>query len=137
MFTYVALPFQVKELTGSYLAVGLIGLVEIIPLVIFGLYGGVLADHMDRKRMIWVTEAAALFLSAILLINSLLPSPKLALIYIVAALFAAVDGLQRPSADAILPRLVEHKDLPAASALMSLRERRAYSSGTYERLGGK
>ena len=121
MFTYVALPFQVKELTGSYLAVGLIGLVEIIPLVIFGLYGGVLADHMDRKRMIWMTEFAALFLSTILLINSLLPSPKLAVIYIVAALFSAVDGLQRPSADAILPRLVEHKDLPAASALMSLR----------------
>jgi MFS family permease len=121
MFTYVALPFQVKELTGSYLAVGLIGLVEIIPLVVFGLYGGVLADHMDRKRMIWMTEFAALFLSTILLINSLLPSPKLAVIYIVAALFSAVDGLQRPSADAILPRLVEHKDLPAASALMSLR----------------
>jgi len=121
MFTYVALPFQVKQLTGSYLAVGLIGLVEIIPLVIFGLYGGVLADHMDRKRMIWATEFAALFLSTILLINSLLPSPKLAVIYIVAALFSAVDGLQRPSADAILPRLVEHKDLPAASALMSLR----------------
>ena len=121
MFTYVALPFQVKELTGSYLAVGLIGLVEIIPLVVFGLYGGVLADHMDRKKMIWVTEFAALFLSLILLINSLLPSPSLALIYIVAALFSAVDGLQRPSADAILPRLVEHKDLPAASALMSLR----------------
>ena len=121
MFTYVALPFQVKELTGSYLAVGLIGLVEIIPLVVFGLYGGVLADHMDRKKMIWVTEFAALFLSAILLINSLLSSPSLALIYIVAALFSAVDGLQRPSADAILPRLVEHNDLPAASALMSLR----------------
>ncbi|NDI25360.1 MAG: MFS transporter [Actinobacteria bacterium] len=121
MFTYVALPFQVKELTGSYLAVGLIGLVEIIPLVVFGLYGGVLADHMDRKKMIWVTEFAALFLSLILLINSLLPSPSLALIYIVAALFSAVDGLQRPSADAILPRLVEHQDLPAASALMSLR----------------
>jgi MFS family permease len=121
MFTYVALPFQVKELTNSFLAVGLIGLVEIIPLVVFGLYGGVLADHMDRKKMIWATEFASLFLSAILLINALLPEPKLALIYIVAALFSAVDGLQRPSADAILPRLVEHKDLPAASALMSLR----------------
>jgi MFS family permease len=71
--------------------------------------------------MIWATEFAALFLSAILLVNSLLPSPSLALIYIVAALFSAVDGLQRPSADAILPRLVEHQDLPAASALMSLR----------------
>jgi MFS family permease len=121
MFTYVALPFQVKELTNSFLAVGLIGLVEIIPLVVFGLYGGVLADHMDRKKMIWATEAAALCLSGVLLINSLLPQPKLILIYIVAALFSAVDGLQRPSADAILPRLVEHKDLPAASALMSLR----------------
>ena len=121
MFTYVALPFQIKELTNSYLAVGLIGLVEIIPLVVFGLYGGVLADHMDRKKMIWATEAAALCLSGVLLINSLLPQPKLILIYIVAALFSAVDGLQRPSADAILPRLVEHKDLPAASALMSLR----------------
>jgi MFS family permease len=61
MFTYVALPFQIKELTNSYLAVGLIGLVEIIPLVVFGLYGGVLADHLDRKRMIWATEFAALF----------------------------------------------------------------------------
>lgn len=121
MFTYVALPFQVKELTGSFLAVGLIGLVEIIPLVVFGLYGGVLADHMDRKKMIWITEFAALFLSAILLINALLPSPSLILIYVVAALFSAVDGLQRPSADAILPRLVEHSDLPAASALMSVR----------------
>ena len=121
MITYVCLPFQIKELTNSYLAVGLIGLVEIIPLVIFGLYGGVLADHMDRKKMIWATEATALCLSSILLINALLPQPKLALIYIVAALFSAVDGLQRPSADAILPRLVGHKDLPAASALMSLR----------------
>jgi MFS family permease len=121
MFTYVALPFQVKELTGSFLAVGLIGLVEIIPLVIFGLYGGVLADHMDRKKMIWATEFASLFLSATLLINALLPSPSLILIYVVAALFAAVDGLQRPSSDAILPRLVDHKDLPAASALMSMR----------------
>ena len=121
MITYVCLPFQIKELTNSYLAVGLIGLVEIIPLVVFGLYGGVLADHMDRKKMIWATEAAALCLSGVLLINSLLPQPKLILIYIVAALFSAVDGLQRPSADAILPRLVEHKDLPAASALMSLR----------------
>ncbi|MEY3109124.1 MAG: hypothetical protein RL730_1475, partial [Actinomycetota bacterium] len=53
MITFVALPFQVKELTNSFWAVGLIGMVEIIPLTIFGLYGGVLADHVDRKKMIW------------------------------------------------------------------------------------
>ena len=121
MITFVALPFQLKELTGSYLAVGLLGAVEVIPLIAFGLYGGVLADSVDRKKMVWATEAGALILVAILLGNSLLPNPSIAVIYIVAALFAVVNGLQRPSMDAMLPRLVSHEDLPAASALLSLR----------------
>ena len=121
MITYVSMPFQIKQLTDSYLAVGLMGLVEIVPLIVFGLYGGVLADHVDRKKMIWATEFAALALTSILLINSLIPNPKLWVLYLVGGLFAAVDGLQRPSSDAILPRLVGHDDLPSASALMSLR----------------
>jgi MFS family permease len=60
-------------------------------------------------------------LTSILVINSLQRHPHLTLIYIVTGLFAAVDGLQRPSANAILPRLVGHADLPAASAIMGLR----------------
>lgn len=121
MITYVAVPFQIKEMTNSYIAVGISGVVEIVPLILFGLYGGVLADYVDRKKMVWATEFASLILVAILLVNSLLPNPNLILIYVVIGLFAAVNGLQRPSADAILPRLVGHADLPAASALMSLR----------------
>jgi MFS family permease len=121
MVTYVAIPFQIKELTNSYVAVGIVGAIEIIPLILFGLYGGVLADYVDRKKMVWATEAAALVLSGILLLNSLSSDPKVWVIYVVAGLFASVDGLQRPSADAILPRIVGHHDLPAASALMSLR----------------
>jgi len=121
MITYVALPFQLKEITGSYIAVGLLGVVEIVPLIVFGLYGGVLADSVDRKKMIWATEAAALLLVLALLLNSSLWEPKVFVIYIIAALFAVVDGLQRPSLNAILPRLVNHADLPSASALMSLR----------------
>ena len=121
MITYVALPFQLKELTGSYLAVGLLGVVEIVPLIIFGLYGGVLADSVDRKKMVWATEAGALVLVLVLLGNSLMGSPETFIIYLVAAFFAVVDGLQRPSMDAMLPRLVSHEDLPAASALLSLR----------------
>ena len=121
MVTYVAIPFQIKELTNSYVAVGVVGAIEIIPLILFGLYGGVLADYVDRKKMVWATEAAALVLSGILLLNSLSSEPKVWVIYVMAGLFASVDGLQRPSADAILPRIVGHKDLPAASALMSLR----------------
>lgn len=121
MVTYVAIPFQIKEITNSYIAVGIVGAIEIIPLILFGLYGGVLADYVDRKKMVWATEAAALVLSGTLLLNSLSSEPKVWIIYVVAGLFASVDGLQRPSADAILPRIVGHKDLPAASALMSLR----------------
>jgi MFS family permease len=121
MITYVAVPFQIKEMTNSYILVGLSGVIEIVPLILFGLYGGVLADYVDRKKMVWATEFASLVLVAILLVNSFLPNPNLALIYVVIGLFAAVNGLQRPSADAILPRLVGHADLPAASALMSLR----------------
>ena len=121
MVTYVAIPFQIKEITNSYVAVGIVGAIEIIPLILFGLYGGVLADYVDRKKMVWATEAAALVLSGILLLNSLSSDPKVWVIYVIAGLFASVDGLQRPSADAILPRIVGHQDLPAASALMSLR----------------
>lgn len=121
MITYVAIPFQIKELTNSYLAVGIVGAIELVPLIVFGLYGGVLADSVNRKRMVWATEAAALILVALLLANSALWEPKVWVIYIAAGLFAVVDGLQRPSADAMLPRLVGHQDLPAATALMSLR----------------
>lgn len=121
MVTYVAVPFQIKEMTNSYIAVGISGAVELIPLIIFGLYGGVLADAVDRKKMVWATELLSLILVGTLLINSLQPEPHLLLIYFTIAAFAAVNGLQRPSADAILPRIVGHQDLPAASALMSLR----------------
>jgi MFS family permease len=121
MITYVALPFQIKELTNSYIAVGLMGAVELIPLIIFGLYGGVLADRVDRRKMILITEFALMIMTFSLFINTQLAKPSLIWIYIVAASFAALDGLQRPSADAILPRLVGHDDLPSASALMSLR----------------
>ena len=121
MITYVALPFQIKELTNSYIAVGLMGAVELIPLIIFGLYGGVLADRVDRRKMILFTEFALMVMTFSLFINSQLAEPSLIWIYIVAGSFAALDGLQRPSADAILPRLVGHADLPSASALMSLR----------------
>ncbi len=121
MITVVAQPFQIKELTGSIWAVGLIGVVEIIPLIVFGLYGGVLADYLDRKKMIWFTEFGTLIATSILLINSLQEEPSVILIFVIAAIFAALSGLKRPSQDAILPRLVNHDDLPSASALMSLR----------------
>ncbi len=129
MVTYVAIPFQVAELTDSFLAVGLIGLAELLPLIFFGLYGGSLADRMNRRTLVVVGELGAGVLVLILAVNALLPSPQLWLIYVVAMLFAAVDGLQRPSLDAMLPRLVPQEQLSAASALNSLRMNSAALAG--------
>jgi len=119
--TLVALPFQIKELTHSYVDVGLMGAVEIAPLIIFALYGGVLADKVDRKRMVWICEAIALLCSITLFGNALLHRPHLLLLYVVGAGFAMAEGLQGPSFGAMIPRLVSHEDLPSATSLLSLR----------------
>lgn len=121
MVTYVAIPFQVAQLTGSFIAVGLIGLAELVPLIVFGLYGGALADVVDRRIMVIATEVALGLLIAVLLINSLAATPQVWVLYFVAMLMAAVDGLQRPSLEAMIPRVVAHDQLAAASALTSLR----------------
>ncbi|WP_051967631.1 MFS transporter [Kitasatospora mediocidica] len=118
--TYVAVPLQVKELTGSYLAVGLIGAVELLPLIVFGLWGGALADALDRRKLVLASEAGLGLLIALLLVNALLPHPVLWPIYLVTAMVAAVDGLQRPALDTLVPRIVEHDQMTAAYALLSL-----------------
>jgi len=119
--TYVTVPLQIKELTGSYLAVGAMGLVELVPMIVFGLYGGALADAVDRGRIVLLAEAGLALMSLLLLANSLLPHPMLWLMYVVVALAAALDGLQRPSLDALLPRIVPRDQLTAAIALSSMR----------------
>jgi len=121
MITYIAIPFQVAHLTDSYLAVGAIGLAELVPLIVFGLYGGALADSVDRRIMAISTEVAMGLLAGILLINALLPHPQLWVLYLVAMLLSAANGLQRPSLDAMVPRVVAHDQMAAASALTSIR----------------
>ncbi|MER5942731.1 MFS transporter [Streptomyces sp. NPDC001928] len=119
--TFVALPVQIKELTGSAAAVGAIGAVELVPLIVFGLYGGALADALDKRRLIVWTEAGQAVLSAVLLVNALLPSPAIWPLYVVAALSSALVSVQRPAMDALLPRIVAHDHLPAAASLNALR----------------
>jgi MFS family permease len=116
----VALLVQAKQLTGSPLAVGLLGVVELVPLVVFGLYGGVLADRFDRRPLIRWCEAALGGCAVLLLVNALLPAPALWPLYAVTAVMMAAAALQRPSLDASVPQLVAREQLTAASALLSL-----------------
>jgi MFS family permease len=120
MITMVAAPLQVKELTHSYVLVGLIGAAEFVPILIFGLWGGAIADAHDRRTVVLVTESAQLLLSAVLVGNALLPHPQVWIIYVVAAGSAAAVSIQRPSYDAIMPRVVPVQHQSAASALVGL-----------------
>ncbi|WP_435884678.1 MFS transporter [Streptomyces toxytricini] len=117
----IALPLQIKHLTDSPLAVGAMGAVELVPLVVFGLYGGALADSLDRRRLILLSEAGLGVLALILLVNALLPEPLLWPLYVVAAGVSALAGLQRPALDSLMARIVPHEQMTAAAALNALR----------------
>ena len=121
MITFVAVPYQVYQLTHSTLLVGTLGLVELAALLVFAMLGGALADAADRRTMVLLSEAGLLVGSLLMAGNSVLTHPQLWLIFGVALLWGSLDALQRPSLDAMLPRLVERDELAAAGALMSLR----------------
>ncbi|MET7638726.1 MFS transporter [Streptomyces sp. NPDC005438] len=117
----VALPLQLKQLTGSTTAVGALGAVELVPMIVFGLYGGALADAVDRRKLILGSEIALGLIAVGLWGNALLPEPLVWPLYAAAALTSALVGIQRPALDAVIPRIVPHEQLSAAAALNSLR----------------
>lgn len=117
MFTQVALAVQVYDLTGSTLAVGLLGAAEFIPIVLLALIGGALADSFDRRKLVWGAELTASLVSLALLINALAPDPQVWVLYLAAVIFAGASAVLRPPLDALLPRLVERDELKAASAI--------------------
>jgi MFS family permease len=117
MITTVALPFQVFLLTRSSLAVGLIGLVEVVPLVAFGIAGGPIADRMDRRRLLLVTETGLVATSSLLLLGALSGHPALGYVYGIAGLQAGLLGVNAPTRSAAIPNLVSREHMPAAMAL--------------------
>jgi MFS family permease len=119
--TLVAIPFQVYQLTRSPFHVGLLSLIELVPMLGLSLVGGAVADALDRRRMVLSAEIALTSLSSFLLLNALQPVPSLPIIYVLAAAHAGLFALQRPSLEALLPRLVERHELTAAGALSMLR----------------
>jgi len=118
--TEVALLVQARQLTGSAIDVGLLGAAELAPLVLFGLYGGMLADRLDRRLLARWSEAGLGAIAALLACNAALPRPAVWPLYALAAATMALAALQRPSLDASVPRIVPRDQLAAASALLSL-----------------
>jgi len=117
----VALPLQIWQLTGSYMAVGMMSLAEFVPMVVCGLWGGALAASLARRAIILWCEAGLALSAAALTVNALLPEPRLWVLYVVGALNVGVGCLQRPSMESLIPQVVEHDQLSAAAVLTGLR----------------
>ena len=121
MITFVAIPFQVYELTRSTFVVGLLGLAQLAPLLVTALVGGALADARDRRRLVLVADTALMVLALVLVANALLAEPQVWVLFVVAAGMSAAAGLQRPALDSMVPRLVPREELAAAAALEGFR----------------
>ena len=116
----VALPYQVYVLTGSALAIAALTAVQLIPILVFSLGGGAIADAVDRRRLLLVTSVGLAASSGGLLALSLLPSPPLLSIFAVAFVGASLAAIDQPARSSAVPRLVPAERLPAAIALGQL-----------------
>jgi MFS family permease len=115
--TLVALPVQIFSITGSSLSVGLLGLVAFVPLLIGGLYGGAIADSMDRRKLAMLTSTGLAASSALLTVQAVIHLHSVTVLYVLAAVQALLAGVDSPARAATIPRLVPLRDLPAAGAL--------------------
>jgi hypothetical protein len=115
--TAVAVPLQVYEITHSSLYVGLIGLAGLVPLVVFGLYGGAIADAVDRRKLVLVTSTGTMLVSVFLLVQAVLQLNRVSLLFVCVAVQAAFAAVDSPTRRAIIPQLVPAEKLPAANTL--------------------
>ena len=115
--TVVAVPYQVYQLTHSSFAVGALGFVQVVPLVAVSLAGGAVADRVDRRRLLLLTQVLLGGCSSLLAAGALLGTPPLGFVYAVTGAAAAVSAIDSPTRAAMIPNLVSRRQLPAAQML--------------------
>jgi MFS family permease len=115
--TAVAIAIQVYDITGSTFSVGLVGLFALVPLVMFGLYGGSFADALDRRKVA-LGASLGLWVTSLLLVgHAALGMESVWFLYVVVAVQSSFYAINQPTRAAIVPRLVGTEMLPAANAL--------------------
>jgi MFS family permease len=127
--TAVAVPVQVYDMTGSSFWVGVLGFVNLVPLIVFGLWGGAVADHMDRRKLLFFSSCVMWAATLLLLAQALLGLGSLTLIMAVVAVQAIGFAVASPTRSAIIPRLVDRPLVPAANTL-------AFTASTFGMLAG-
>jgi MFS family permease len=127
--TTVAIPYQVYQLTGSTLYVGLLGVAALVPLLTVPLYGGAVADAVDRRRLLLLSDIALAGVTAVLVANALLDHPSVPLLFAAETAATAAYGFQRPARNALTPSLVPPGQLTAAIAIEDVVFNLAHTAG--------
>jgi MFS family permease len=115
----VAVSWQVFLLTHSAIALGLIGLVQAIPRLIFSLVGGVFADIFDRRKMLLIVEITMASTSVVLALCTIFQVINLFIVYVIVLVAASVSAFEYPTRQAIIPGLVTREQVPDALSLNS------------------
>jgi MFS family permease len=118
--TRIALPYQIFVMTGSTLAVGAIAGVQLIAILLFAMGGGAIADSVDRRRLLLVTQAGLAVSSLALAGLATMASPPLLALFGIAFVSAALGAVDSPARSSSIPRLVPAERLPSAIALNQL-----------------
>jgi MFS family permease len=119
--TFVVVPVQVYQLTQSTFLVGLLSASEFVLILVMAFVGGAYADFIDKRKMLRLTEVAQTLVTVILIINAMLPRPRVWALFICAALCAGLGALQRPSFEAMMQKIIPPDLMSSVSALNSLR----------------
>jgi MFS family permease len=129
MLTTVAIPYQVFQLTGSTLAVGLLGIAALVPLLTVSFLGGAIADALDRRLLLIVSDVGLTAVSGLLVANAALAHPHVGALYAAEAVGTALYAVQRPAMDALVPRLVGDDQIAPAAAVQGIYQSFAHVGG--------
>ena len=109
------------QLTQSSAMVGYIYLAEFVPMVVLAFVGGAMADFLDKRKMLRLTEIGQTLVTAILLANSLLPKPQIWVLFVAVALHAGFAAIQRPAFESFIQKIIPTEMMSAVMALNSIR----------------
>ncbi|OJF12576.1 MFS transporter [Couchioplanes caeruleus] len=116
-FTAVAVPVEMFAITHSSAWVGLLGIAGLVPLLIFGLWGGAAADVVDRRKLLLASSTLAWLSTVGLLVQALLGARSGVLLLVLTAVQSAGFAISSPTRQAIIPRIVPTALVPAANTL--------------------
>jgi MFS family permease len=120
MATFVAVPYQLYQLTGSALQVGLLSICDAAPLLAFAALGGTIADRLDRRKIVLTTQVGLMCVAGLLAVNGFAHSPQVWALYVLAAVQTSIWSLGAPALRALMPGLVPEDQLAASQALQSI-----------------